>query len=80
MLGMLPFGNWLSRRRGESQYRAVDMETSYCTCLVEQTVMWLKDVTALSLNDSNTWEEWWSSGPGHGLICPNTPVTFCFST
>lgn len=80
MLGMLLLGDWLSRRRGESQYRAVDTETSYSTCLLEQMVMWLKNVTALSLNASSTWEEWWPSDPGNGLICPDTPVTFCFST
>jgi len=38
--------------------------------------MWIKNVTAQSLDDSNTREEGWSSGPEHGLICPEIPVTF----
>lgn len=54
MLGMLAFGDWISRRKAESRYGAVDTETSCSTCLVEWMVMWIKNVTALSLDDSNT--------------------------
>lgn len=72
MLGILAFGNWISGRRAES---SIDTQTNCSTCLLEWVVMWIKGVTALSLHDSNIWEEGCSSGPEHGLVCPNTPVT-----
>lgn len=36
----------------------------------------LKVLTALNLDDSNTWEEGWSSDPEHGFICPDISETF----
>lgn len=68
-----PLGTGYQGRELNADYRAVDMETSCSTCLLEWMVMWIKNATVLRLDDRNFWKE-------KLVICLQTSELFLLSS